>query len=493
MAKLVNTLSKYLKWSWLLLLVPIYLFIFLKIGNFHVRLWDESWFAVHAYEMLEQGSLLVPYFDGQPLIHGTKPPLQSWLQMISISVFGYSEMSLRLPSAVAAAANVIWVFHFMKTNVGLLGAWISSMVLLTTNGFVNFHAARGMEADSLLTLTLFAQAVFIWSYIKTNDFRNLAVAGLLVGVSFWVKGVAGFLLLPALLTALFYIKKDSITSIFKSPFTYGGIVLAFGLSAGYMFLRESLQPGYTDFVMDMQAGRAVADVGHDQSFGFYYDLFVNKFFGYWIAFGVAGIILPFVLNIEGESLFKFSAIITVIFLFTISIARSKLQWYAMPVYPFLAISAAACMAYIFKKFDRKFAIIFLAILFWYPSIAMYHKSQNNNIDGYSMITESQEDYLYDAYYNGKELDGLKVLHTHFSGALLFYKYKYEAADQYLHLQTTSSVVKDDLVLVRNHKLLKELDQNYALDTLDQNGAAYLLKVLSENPVSQDQKFQHLMK
>lgn len=165
----------------------------------------------------------------------------------------------------------------------------------------------------------------------------------------------------------------------------------------------------------------------------------------------------------------------------------------MPVYPFLAISAAACMAYIFKKFDRKFAIIFLAILFWYPSIAMYHKSQNNKIDGYSMITESQEDYLYDAYYNGKELDGLKVLHTHFSGALLFYKYKYEAADQYLHLQTNSSVVKDDLVLVRNHKLLKELDQNYALDTLDQNGAAYLLKVLSENPVSQDQKFQHLMK
>lgn len=27
--------------------MPIYLFILRKIGNFHVRLWDEGWFAVH--------------------------------------------------------------------------------------------------------------------------------------------------------------------------------------------------------------------------------------------------------------------------------------------------------------------------------------------------------------------------------------------------------------------------------------------------------------
>jgi 4-amino-4-deoxy-L-arabinose transferase-like glycosyltransferase len=476
LASSVNTFSKYLKWSWLLLLVPIYVFIFLKIGSFHVRLWDESWFAVHAYEMLEQGSLLVPYFDGHPVIHGTKPPLQSWLQMISISLFGYSEMSLRLPSAMAAAVTVVWVYHFMKSNVGILTAWISAMVLLTTNGFIHYHAARGMEADSLLTLTLFAQAVFIWRYIKTNKPLNLAITGLLVGVSFWVKGVAGFLLVPALLASMIYTKKDSISIILKSPFTYGGIFMALGLSAAYMLIRESLQPGYYDFVLDMQAGRAIADVGHDQSFGFYYDLLVNRFFGYWIAFGVAGLFLPFLLNIEGKTLFKFSAIITVIFLLTISAARSKLQWYTMPVYPFLAIITAGSIAYLFQKLDRRFALIFLGVLFWYPSIAMFHKAQNNKIDGYSMVTESQEDYLYNAYRNGKNLNGLKVLHTHFSGALLFYKYKFEAQNQELQLRTNSEVEVNDIVLVRSHKFLKELDQNFELDTLDDNGAAFLLKV-----------------
>ena len=275
MASSVSHYAKYLKWSWLLLLVPIYLFIFLKIGNFHVRLWDESWFAVHAYEMLERGSVFVPYFDGQPVIQGTKPPLQSWLQMISISLFGYSEMSLRLPSAIAAAVTVLWVFHFVKNNVGIMTAWVASLVLLTTKGFVHYHAARGMEADSLLTLVLFAQAVFSWRYIKSGDSKNLLLVGLFVGIAFWVKGVAGFLLVPALVVGLIYTKGKSFGQVLKAPNAYASVFLAVAFSASYMIIRESLQPGYTEFVLDMQAGRAVADVGHDQPFGFYYDLLVN--------------------------------------------------------------------------------------------------------------------------------------------------------------------------------------------------------------------------
>jgi hypothetical protein len=74
------------------------------------------------------------------------------------------------------------------------------------------------------------------------------------------------------------------------------------------------------------------------------------------------------------------------------------------------------------------------------------------------------------------LNGLKVVHTHFSGALLFYKYKFEAQNQELQLRTNSEVEVNDIVLVRSHKFLKELDQNFELDTLDDNGAAFLLKV-----------------
>ena len=182
---------------------------------------------------------------------------------------------------------------------------------------------------------------------------------------------------------------------------------------------------------------------------------------------------------EGQSFFKFSAILSVAFILTISAARSKLAWYAMPVYPFLAISSAGFVVYLFSKLDRKFALIFLAVLFWYPSVAMFHKSQNNKIDGYAMVTEAQEDFLYHAFRDGKNLDGLKVLHTHFSGALLFYKYKFAAIDQDLHLQTNTAVSADDRLLVRNHGFLKDLNQRFELDTIENNGAAYLLKVLAE--------------
>ena len=41
-------LSKYRHLSWVFLLIPIYVFLFVKLGAFHIRLWDEGWFVVHA-------------------------------------------------------------------------------------------------------------------------------------------------------------------------------------------------------------------------------------------------------------------------------------------------------------------------------------------------------------------------------------------------------------------------------------------------------------
>jgi len=73
-----------------LLFILIYLVVFLKLGSFHMRWWDESMFAVNTYEMLQNEKWFSLYFDGIPDLYNTKPTLVSWIQILFVKIFGYN-------------------------------------------------------------------------------------------------------------------------------------------------------------------------------------------------------------------------------------------------------------------------------------------------------------------------------------------------------------------------------------------------------------------
>ncbi|UOQ78563.1 hypothetical protein MUN84_08455 [Hymenobacter sp. 5516J-16] len=63
-----------------------------------IYLWDESRVAVNAAEMALNNNWLVAHFEGQPDLWNTKPPLLLWLQVLSIKLFGFNEVAIRLPT-----------------------------------------------------------------------------------------------------------------------------------------------------------------------------------------------------------------------------------------------------------------------------------------------------------------------------------------------------------------------------------------------------------
>lgn len=140
-----------------MLLILIYLVIFLKLDSFHMRWWDESMFAVNTYEMMENGKYFSLYFDGRPDLFNTKPPLTNWLQLLFVKLLGYNELAVRLPSAIAACLSVLIVFKFTLKRFDVLWAWVSVLILLTSEGFIGFHTARTADSDSLLTLFYYLQ------------------------------------------------------------------------------------------------------------------------------------------------------------------------------------------------------------------------------------------------------------------------------------------------------------------------------------------------
>lgn len=109
--------------------------------------WDEGIYAEVAREMLDR-TWLVPTWNLHPWLE--KPPLMLWLTAAFFKFFGVSEFWARAGSALSGVAIVGLLHGWMLRRGDRLAAWFSTLVLLTTLGFL--HVCRMGEMDVLLSL-----------------------------------------------------------------------------------------------------------------------------------------------------------------------------------------------------------------------------------------------------------------------------------------------------------------------------------------------------
>lgn len=132
----------------LVLLIECLLPLWFSAGDHALYAPDEGRYGSVSMTMLDTGHWLVPMRDGKP--HLTKPPLVYWLQATSVKLFGEDELSLRLPSLLAATLTVLITFgiglQWGGARRGLLAAGLLSLTPL--------HLVIGRLAitDSMLTM-----------------------------------------------------------------------------------------------------------------------------------------------------------------------------------------------------------------------------------------------------------------------------------------------------------------------------------------------------
>ena len=117
------------------------------LGHNRLTDWDEGIYAGISRAMLS-GSWLVPHWNTQPWLE--KPPLELWLTALSFKLFGVSEFTARLTSALSGIALIGLIHGWLTLRRNQLTAWLSTLFLLATFGFL--HAARVGEMDVLLSL-----------------------------------------------------------------------------------------------------------------------------------------------------------------------------------------------------------------------------------------------------------------------------------------------------------------------------------------------------
>src|ERR1700675_1181151 len=127
---------------------------------------DEGRNAEVAREILVLKDWVTPHYDFIPYLD--KPMSFYWLVAGAHGLFGVSEVSPRLPSALAALGCVLLVYNLARASLRVWGGMWSCLVLLTSPAFIAFSRATIFD----MALTFFI-TLALWGFYrgKTADGR----------------------------------------------------------------------------------------------------------------------------------------------------------------------------------------------------------------------------------------------------------------------------------------------------------------------------------
>ena len=328
-------------WFIIVAALVAYFPLFLHLDAFPLEMYDEARRAMNAMGMMEADNFIVTTYDGKPDMWGTKPPLLIYCQAISMYLFGISELSVRLPSALAGLFTICFlIWYFWKKRGDLHLGIASALVLLTTPGYIAKHVTRTGDFDALLVLfvTIYALLFYEW-IIKKQDKASvlqLTLISLFVFLATMTKGVAGLLFAPGLILSVFVFRKAK--QVFTDVKTYVAVLTLLFFIIGFYVLRDYYNPGYIDAVMKNElGGRFMQGLeGHKNPFGYYFNIIAKFQFRPWVFFIPFGLLIG-IMSSEYRKLTIYCFIVSSSFLLVISSAQTKLDWYDAPVFPILSI------------------------------------------------------------------------------------------------------------------------------------------------------------
>jgi 4-amino-4-deoxy-L-arabinose transferase-like glycosyltransferase len=334
-----------------LVIVPL----FSHLDTLPIRLWDESRLAINAYEMFRNHNFLVTYFEGQPDLWNTKPPLLIWMQVFWMYVIGPGEIALRLPNAFAGLflfiAVVVFSVKFLKYY---WFGFIAVMILLTSFGFVFNHSIRTANYDGMLALFTTLSGLLFFAHLETK--RNTFLYGffLTLALAVLTKSISGLLFLPAL--AIYSLGTKNLLPLLRNRNLYVGAVLFIVTVGGYYFLREWASPGYLAAVYQNELGGRYMETLENNASGFwyYFDQFTATHLSAWYLLFPIGLVMGLVhTNPKINRLTIYSALLSLVYFLVISTSQTKLSWYDIPMYPFLAFVLVVPVYFVFDLLRQK--------------------------------------------------------------------------------------------------------------------------------------------
>lgn len=425
--------------------------LFFHIDHRTFRFCDEARLAVNAAIMLVDKNYYFTSFNHAPDFWNTKPHLLILLQVLSMKLFGFTEGSVRLPSALATFFSCILVFNWVKKENGSLFFACLAVLAFVCTRFLSFHGARAGDYEALLIFWEISYCYAFLKYMQTEKSSYLLLGFAALTLAVLTKSVAGLLFTPGIVIFAFLNKKVGL--FLKRKIFYVGLFIFISCVAGYYSVHEILTPGYIHSVyMNEIGGRYLnTNEGHAGSLWFYTKAFTIQIFYFLPVLLLNLVYLLFNRNIILKNLFlQYVLILSVSFLIVISLSKTKLEWYAYPLYPFIGMLIAVVSSEMAVKLPlfrgvywKPFLVIYMVLAYFGAVFAMLASARES---------ESLTYYLkYHLNYAIQKDFKLIVQNVNeYDGSTDFYIEKYNAlTHHYLMKATLAQVNVGDWVIMQN--------------------------------------------
>jgi len=473
---------KYFKY--VVLIAILYMPIFGHLDTLPIRIWDESRLAVNAYEMLNDENHLVTHFEGKPDMWNTKPPFMIWCQVVCMKLLGVNELAVRLPSAIAAFLTCMALLIFSQWYLkNFWFGFIAIFVLISTQGYISLHGTRTGDYDALLTLFTTLSGLFFFAFCETKKYRALYCFFICTALAVLTKSVTGLLFLPAIL--IYGIIQKQFIPLLKNKHFYFGLLSFLTLVVGYYLLREANNTGYIAAVWENELGGRYLSVieNHQHDFWFYLknliDFRLSTTWYVLIPFGcITGVLV--IKNKKVNRITLFSFLMVIIFFIIISTAQTKLEWYDIPLYPFLSIIVAVFIHYVFqllynvKWFRQKLSVNIIPYLFLFLiGIVPYKKVLDKTYKPkeYFWRKDFYEIgyYLKDAIKGKYHLNKQCLLYEGYHAHNLFYLNILNDKGIEISFKDWKKLEKEDVVIASQKNVKQYVEEHYNHQVLNSNG------------------------
>ena len=310
------------------------------LGHKPLTNWDEGIYAEISREMLSFGPL-VPHWDYQPWFE--KPPLMLWITAAFFKLFGVTEFWARAGSALSGVC-IVSLLHAWLARKDILAAWLSTLILLGTFGFL--HVCRVGEMDVLLSLGC-CIALSGLAAIQDRQLSGWYLFWAGLAIALMTKGAASIVLvIAALLFAA--IERWNPTRLGRSFWL--GLLLFLALVLPwhlYMFHRFG-----ADFLTEYLGFHVLARATHqieEHNTHWWYYLWVLL-----ISAAPFALLYPFAIadSFRRRGL-RAWAIFAVVIVAFFSAVQTRLPHYIAPAYPPFALLTSVFLADRLREFQRR--------------------------------------------------------------------------------------------------------------------------------------------
>ena len=335
-------------------LVSICYLLYSGLGRDYLFDWDEGIYGELGRELLIHKNLFVSFWNGG--IWFEKPPGIAWVSALGIALGGSTALGARLLMPLFAVYT-LYIVYRLGTH---LGSWrhglLSAGILATLSLFL--QRTRAVNTDMPLLAGITTTVLFILEN-RPAWWVAAAVAG-----AVWFKGLDGFLAL-AISAPLFLVKPKKY--ILRTAYCILLLTLPWHLFAFFAYGKSFYQP----YLLEQVIQRASSQIEFHFESRWYYFVYLYQNLGVGVltvlGIGFASLLLRIFASLSlKKSLTHDPLPMTLLWwllmpLAVFTLAKTRLFWYILPVYPAIALIIAEAIGRWQRTYAAKLVVTVLAV------------------------------------------------------------------------------------------------------------------------------------